>query len=68
MNCDTLAMTCVLFPDFIQETIQCHASCLTDPGETYAQVIFYQQDFTYDVVSNDFDYNVTLVSQVDREN
>ena len=68
MNCDTLVMICVLFPEFIRKTIQCHASCMTEPGETYAQVIFYQQGFTYDVVNNDFDYNVTLVARVDKEN
>ncbi len=67
MNCDALAMTCVLFPDFIQGTIQCHGSCITAPGETCAQVIFYREGFTYDAVSNDFDYNVTLVSQVKKE-
>ncbi|MBR4702219.1 MAG: nucleoside hydrolase [Oscillospiraceae bacterium] len=67
MNCDALAMTCVLFPDFIQGTVQCHGSCITAPGETYAQVIYYREGFTYDVVSNDYDYNVTLVSQVRKE-
>ncbi len=67
MNCDALAMTCVLDPDFVRETVQCHASCITEPGETLAQVIFYREGFTYDVVSNDFDYNVTLVSRVKKE-
>ncbi|MBR4209326.1 MAG: nucleoside hydrolase [Lachnospiraceae bacterium] len=66
MNCDSLAMTCVLNPDFIQKTISCHGSCITDAGETYAQVIYYQKGFTYDVVANDFVYNVTLVSQADK--
>ena len=66
MNCDGLAMTCVLYPDFVNETVRCHASCITDPGETIAQVIFYREGFTYDVVNNDFDYNITLVSDVDR--
>ncbi len=67
MNCDTVAMTCALYPDFVEETIKCHGSCITDKGETFAQVIFYQEGFTYDVVSNDFDYNVTLVSKVKKE-
>ena len=67
MNCDALAMVSVLFPDFVRETIQCHASCITEPGETYAQVIFYQQGFQYDVVANDFDYNVTLISRVEKD-
>ena len=40
---------------------------MTDPGETYAQVIYYREGYTYDLSSGDFDYNVTLVSDVDRE-
>ena len=65
MNCDALAMTCALYPDFIKETVQCHASCITEKGETYAQVIYYREGFTYDAVSNDLPYNVTLVTKVD---
>lgn len=67
MNCDGTAMLCVIDPDFVRETIACHGSCQMDPGECYAQVLFYQQGFIYDVVKNDFDYNVTLVTDVDRE-
>ena len=67
MNCDTVCMTCVLYPDFVEETIKCHGSCITDKGETFAQVIFYKEGFTYDVVSNDYDYNVTLVTNVKKE-
>ena len=67
MNCDALAMTCALYPDFVKKTISCHASCITAPGETYAQVIYYQKGFTYDAVANDFDYNITLVADVDWE-
>ena len=66
VNADTMAMTCVLYPDFVKDTITCHGSCIADPGETFAQVIFYQDGFTYDAVSNDFVYNVTLVSEVDK--
>ena len=39
--------------------------CITEPGETYGQVIFYRQGFKYDATPNDFDYNVTLVTDVD---
>lgn len=66
MNCDALAMMCVINPDFVNHTIQCHGSCITDRGETYAQVIYYQNGFTYDVAGNDFEYNVTLVNDVDK--
>ncbi len=39
MNCDSLAIMCVIDPDFVNKTIQCHGSCITTEGETYAQVI-----------------------------
>ena len=65
MNCDSLAMTCVLYPDFVTDTISCHGSCITDPGETNSEVIFYREGFTYDSAPNDYDYNVTLVSGVE---
>ena len=54
MNRDSLAMMCVINPDFVNKTIKCHGSCITDEGENYAQVIYYQEGFTYDVVKNDF--------------
>ena len=40
MNCDSLAMMCAIYPDFVNKTIQCHGSCITVEGETYAQVIY----------------------------
>ncbi len=64
-NCDSVAMMCAVCPDFVSATLQCHGSCQTDPSETYGQVIFYREGFTYDMMSSDFDYNVTLVSEVD---
>ena len=67
MNCDALAMTCVLYPDFIKDTFLCHGSCITDPGETYGEVIFYRQGFVYDTGAVDYDFNVTLVSEADKE-
>lgn len=65
MNCDGTTMMCVVCPDFITDSRQCHGSCMTDPGETYGQVIFYQKGFQYDLTSEDFDYDVTLVCKVD---
>ena len=67
MNCEGLAMMCVLNPDFVNETIKTHAECICDEGRTYAEVLFYQEGFTYDAVENDFQYNVTLVTDVDKE-
>ena len=66
MNCDSTAMMCLVEEGFVNRTLPCHGSCITEQGETYAQVIFYQQGFTYDVVSNDYNYNVTLVNDVDK--
>ena len=61
-NCDAMATMCALYPGFIRSTINTHASCIADKGETFAEVLFYQEGFTYDKVKNDFDYTVTLVT------
>ena len=67
MNCDPVAVMCALYPDFMNESVQCHASCITKNGETYGQVLFYQEGFTYDAAENeDYDYNVTLATDVDQ--
>lgn len=66
MNCDSVAMMCALYPEFVKNTVNTHASCITDKGETYSQVIFYKEGFTYDVVKNNFDYNVALVTEVEK--
>ena len=64
-NCDGLAMMCVLNPDFISESQRCYASCVTDEGEAYAQVIFYEEGFNYDGAENEQPANVTLITEVD---
>lgn len=63
-NCDSVAMMCVLCPEFVTNTINTHASCITDEGEAYAQVIFYQEGFTYDTMMDDFQYNTILITGV----
>ena len=65
-NPDSMAMMCVVCDNFVNDTIKCHGSCITQKGETYGQVIFYKQGFTYDVAANDFDYNVSLISSVNQ--
>ncbi len=66
-NCDGLAMACAIYPDFVKKTIKCHGSCMTDRGETRAQVIFYQKGFIYDgMLSDELDYNVELAAEVDK--
>ena len=64
MNCDGTAMICAVCPELIEDSRLCHGSCVTAPGETCGQVIFYQKGFSYDLTSGDFDYNVTLVCKV----
>ena len=49
-----------------ESTVNTHASCITESGETYSQVIYYKEGFTYDAVKNDFDYNVVLVTEADK--
>ena len=66
-NCDALAMMCVLYPGFVKSTMSCHGSCITQKGETYAEVLFYKEGFTYDGVDNDFVYNVTLVTDAAKD-
>lgn len=66
MNCDTVATICALNPDAITDSVNCHGSCIADAGETYGQVLFYKEGFTYDAATNDFDYNVRLVTGVDK--
>ena len=66
-NCDAMKMMCAVCPGFMRDTIQCHGSCITDPGETYGQVIFSQYSHTYDLTSGDYVYNDVLVSDVDRK-
>lgn len=63
-NCDALAMLCVVYEDFVGDTIRCYGSCITEKGETYGEVLLYREGFTYDVAANDFDHNVTLVTGV----
>ena len=67
MNCDPLLALCALKDGFMKESIPCHGSCINIPGENYGEVIFYQKGFTYDVVTNDYVYNVSLVSDVDKD-
>lgn len=71
-NCDAAAMMCCLDPDFVTSTVLTHASCITDVGETYGQVIFYKKSFTYDSfdvgMRERFNYDDTLVTEVDKLN
>ena len=65
-NCDSTAMMCAVYENFVTDTKKCHGSCITEKGESYGQVVLYQEGFTYDVAKNDFVYNVTLVTGVNK--
>ena len=60
---DPIAMGCVLWSDYIQESVTCHASVITDPGETYGQVLFYKEGHGYDVSFSFDNYNVAVVTE-----
>ena len=62
---DVLAMMCVVCTGFVKDQVRCYASCITDPGETYGQVIFYRESVSYNLVDDCNDYNVMLVTEVD---
>ena len=63
---DAVAMGCLVWPDFVEETTQCYASCNTQPGETYGMVIFYREGFTYDSMPKIGACNVSVVSKAKK--
>jgi purine nucleosidase len=66
MNCDAGAMMCVVYPEYLQSVIPCHGSCVTYPCAAYGQVVFFQEGFNYDVLSEEkLNYNVQLANKVD---
>ena len=66
-DCDAELMMCAVYDGYVTDTLQCHGSCITDGGETFGQVVFYQEGFSYDIAVNDFTYNVTLITGVNKE-
>jgi purine nucleosidase len=63
---DAVAMGCLVWPDFVEETTQCYGSCITAPGETYGMVIFYKEGFTYDSMPKIGKCNVSVVSKAKK--
>lgn len=59
---DPIAMACVLWEGYMQESVPCHASVMVEPGETYGQVILYQQGFGYDSPVTFDSYNVSVAT------
>ncbi|MDO4730898.1 MAG: nucleoside hydrolase [Clostridia bacterium] len=60
---DALAMACMLWDGYIQKTVSCHASVIVEPGETYGQVILYQEGFTYESPVTFDNYNISVVTE-----
>ncbi len=63
---DAVAMACIAWPDFVEETTQCYGSCITQPGETYGMVIFYREGFTYDSMPKIGKCNISVVSKAKK--
>ncbi len=63
---DAVAMACICWPDFVEETTQCYGSCITEPGETYGMVIFYREGFTYDSMPKIGKCNISVVSKAKK--
>ena len=63
---DAVAMGCLVWPDFVEETTLCYGSCITDPGETYGMVIFYKDGFTYDSMPKIGKCNVSVVTKAKK--
>lgn len=63
---DAVAMGCLVWDDFVEETTQCYGSCQTAPGETYGMVIFYKEGFTYDSMPKIGKANVAVVSKAKK--
>lgn len=59
---DPIAMACVLWEGYMLESISCHASVIVEPGETYGQVILYQEGFGYDSPVTFDCYNVAVAT------
>ena len=63
---DAVAMATLVWPDFVQETVRCYGSCITEPGETYGMVIFYKEGFTYDSMPKIGTCNVSVVTKAKK--
>lgn len=62
---DGVAMACVLWEDFVKSSVNTRAVCITDSEECYGQVIFYRENFQYDAVSSEGNYNTVLITDAD---
>ncbi len=63
---DAVAMACVIWDDFVEQTTLCYGSCITDPGETYGMVIFYKSGFHYDSMPEIGECTVSVVTKAKK--
>ena len=63
---DAVAMACLVWPDFVEETTLCYGSCVTTPGETYGMLIYYKDGFTYDSMPQIGTANISVVSRAKK--
>ncbi len=64
---DAVAMACLVWPDFVEETTLCYGSCITEPGETYGMLVYYRDGFTYDSMPEIGKCNISVVSKAKKE-
>ena len=64
---DAVAMACLAWPDFVEETTLCYGSCITEPGETYGMLIYYKDGFTYDSMPKIGKCNISVVSRAKKD-
>ena len=63
---DAVAMACLVWPDFVEETTLCYGSCITEPGETYGMLVYYRDGFTYDSMPKIGKANISVVSRAKK--
>lgn len=47
---DQVAMSCVLWNDYVKSSVLCNATCIHDNSEAHGLAIFYQKGIAYDTI------------------
>ena len=66
--CDAVLAAAVIWPDFIANSLDCKASCVTHDCESLGEVIFYRTDRVYDSLPEVGNPNVQLVTELNLNN
>jgi len=64
---DAVAIAAAIWPDYVTSSVKCHAVCCHGSGETYGQVIFYQQGRTYESMPEIESYSAEVVTGVSEK-